>query len=144
MATAKKIGLFGREIREWVSPPALEILLGAAERISEGSFDGPPGPRQAYLASIQLLVPLSTCDRYLSGPLDASSARRVAELLRSDADAREILVELARREAERAAGCPLYDLQVEIDASHRGDTIVLGMDVEARVQPLRSENGGAR
>lgn len=144
MAAAKKIGLFGREIREWVSPPALEILLGAAERITEGSFDGPPGPRQAYLASIQLIVPLSACARYLSGPLDAASARRVAELLRSDTQAREILVELARGEAEQAAGCPLYELQVEIDASHRGETIFLGMDVEARVQPQRTLGRGAR
>lgn len=142
MASARKIGLFGREIREWISPPALEILLGAAERISEGSFEGPPGPRQAYLASLQLQIPLSACAEYLSGPLDAASARRVTELLRTDAKSQEILVEVARKEAERGAGCPLFDLQVEIDVSHRGETIVLGMDVEARVQPLSSQTGG--
>jgi hypothetical protein len=142
MAAAKKIGLFGREIREWISPPALEILLGAAERITEGSFEGPPGPRQAYLGSIQLQIPLSACAEYLAEPLDASAARRVAELLRTDAKSREILLEVARQEAQRAAGCQLHELHVEIDSSHRGDTIIVGMDVEARVQPLSAGYGG--
>lgn len=143
MAAAHRIGLFRQEIREWIAPPALEILIGSAERISEGAFDGPPGPQQAYLATIQLVVPLSLCDRYLSGPLDAASARRVTELVRTDPLAQEILGEVAQREAERGAGCSLHEVQVEIEASHHGDTLVLAMDVEARVQPLRDQGNGA-
>ena len=141
MAVAGRIGLIGQEIREWISPSALEILIGQAERISEGAFDGPPGPNQCYLATIQLRVSLSSCDHYLSGPLDAVSARRAAELIRQDPLAREILNEVALKEAERGAGCALHQAQVDMDASHRGDTLVFSMDVEARVQPGWCQGG---
>jgi hypothetical protein len=141
MAATRKIALLCREIREWIAPPALEILLGSAECISEGSFDGPPGPLQAYLASIQLVIPLAASAEYLSGPLDAATARQLAGLLRTDPFAQEILQEVARAESERAAGCALYDLQVEIDVGHQADTLLVSMDVEAHVRPQQLRDG---
>lgn len=142
MAGTRRIALFRREIREWIAPAALEILLGAGDCISEGSFDGPPGPDQSYLASIQLHIPLASCAEYLSGPLDAATARRLAELLRADVFAQEILRELARSEAERAAGCALPEVQVEIDIGHQGETVLVSMDVEARVRPATQNGAG--
>jgi hypothetical protein len=154
MAAARKVALFRREIHEWISPPAFEILLGAAEVLAEGSFDGAPGPEQSYLASIQIQVSLPACAEYIRDPLDAAAARRLTEMIRQDRLIRELLHERARREAERAAGCALHELQVEIDTSHRGERLLVSMDVEARVRPRsagrvhgaehRGEHRGAR
>ena len=135
MAVARKVALFRREIREWISPPAFEILLGAAEVLAEGSFEGPPGPDQVYLASIQIQVNLPQCSHFIRDPLDAAAARRLAEMIRQDRLIQELLREIATREAETAAGCRLADLQIEVDTSHRGDELMVSMDVEGRVRP---------
>ena len=135
MAVSRKVALFRREIREWISPPAFEILVGAADVIAEGSFEGPAGPDQVYLASIQLQVALPACAQFIRDPLDAAAARRLAEMIRQDELIQELLRELGRKEAERAAGCHLHDLQIEVDTGHRGDALLVSMDVEARVKP---------
>lgn len=145
MALARRVALFRREIREWISPPALDILLGAADLITEGSFEGDAGAEQLYLASIQATVDLGRCAAYIREPLDAAAARQLAEQIRSDETARDLLGELARREAESAAGCPLYDLHVEIETGYSGESLQIGLDVEARTQPsaLRSRRDSA-
>jgi len=136
MARATRVALFRREIREWISPPALEILLGAADIVAEGSFEGTAGAEQLYLASIQATVDLPRCAAYIREPLDAAAARQLARHIHTDETARGLLMDLARREAERTAGCPLYELQVEIEASHRGESLLVALDVEARTQPV--------
>jgi hypothetical protein len=55
-------------------------------------------------------------------------------MLLSDQIVREVLAELALREAERAAGCALFELQTEMDASHRGDELRISIDVEGLVR----------
>lgn len=135
MALAKRVALFRREIREWISPPALDIILGASDLIAEGSFEGDAGEEQLYLASIQATVDLPRCAAYIREPLDAAAARQLAQQIRTDETARGLLGELARREAERTAGCPLYDLQVEIEADYHGESLQITLDVEARTQP---------
>jgi hypothetical protein len=134
MAPARKVSLFRREIREWISPPAFEILIGAADVIAEGSFDTTENDNPIFLGSIEIKVPLSACAAYIRDPLDAAAARRLAQMLLSDQIVREVLTELALREAERAAGCALFELQTEMDASHRGDELRISIDVEALVR----------
>jgi hypothetical protein len=141
MASARKVTLFRREIREWISPPALEILMGAAEVVTEGAFDpsSPEGPR--YLGSVRLRIALPRCAAYLRGPLDASAAHRLVQLLKDDAVSREVLQEIALREAERSAGCRLYGLEVEVATSHRGEELYVDLDVEGRVRPAAVGGG---
>ncbi len=134
MVSARKVSLFRREIREWISPPAFEILMGAAEIITEGSFDTPADQSPVFLGSVQVVVPLSACSSFIQGPLDASAARRLTQMILSDRMAREVLGELALREAERAAGCALFELQTEMTASHRGDELRISIDVEGMVR----------
>lgn len=135
MVSARKVSLFRREIREWISPPAFEILIGAAEVITEGSFDTTAADSTVFLGSIQINVPLGSCSTFIRDPLDAAAARQLTLMLRDDEVAREVLVELAQREAERAAGCVLFELQTEIEASHRGDELRISIDVEGLVSP---------
>ncbi len=135
MVSARKVSLFRREIKEWISPPAFEILIGAAEVIAEGSFDTTETDNPIFLGSIQIQVPLSACASYIQDPLDAAAARRLTQMILSDQIAREVLTELALREAERAAGCALFELQTEMDANHQGDELRISIDVEGLVRP---------
>lgn len=142
MAPARKVGLFRREVREWISPPAFEILVGAAEVVAEGAFDpsGADGP--VFLGTVYLRVPLGRCAAHLRGPLDAAAALHLVNLLGKDEVVREVLTELAGREAERLAGCELHDLEVEIAASHKGEEIHIHLDVEGQVQPRQQRRPG--
>jgi hypothetical protein len=137
MTPVRKVSLFRREVREFISPPALEILIGAAEVVAEGSFDpsGAEGP--VFLGSVYVRVPLGRYVGLIRGPLDAAAARRLVQLLRNDDVVREVLGELAQRETERVAGCPLFDLEVEIAATHHGDEVHVHLDVEGQVRPRR-------
>ena len=143
MAVARRVALFRREIREWISPPALDILLRAADLITEGAFEGEAGDEQVYLGSVQVTVDLHRAAAYIREPLDAAAARQLAHHLHTDTVARQLLEELARRESEHAAGCPLYGLQVEIDPRYEGDALHVTLDVEAQTHPIAgAERGG--
>jgi hypothetical protein len=135
MVSARKVTLFRREIKEWISPPAIEILIGAAEVIAEGSFDTSETDNPLFLGSILIKVDLETCGAYIQDPLDAAAARRLAQMILSDQIAREVLTELALREAERSAGCALFELQTEIDASHKGNELSICIELEGLVRP---------
>lgn len=139
MAPARKVALFRREVREWISPPAFEILVGSAEVVAEGAFDPSPQSGPVFLGSVYLRVPLGSCAGYLRGPLDAAAARHLVNLLGRDEVVREVLTELASREAEKLAGCTLYDLEVEIASSHKGEELHIHLDIEGQVQPRRQE-----
>ena len=138
MVPARKVSLFRREIREWISPPAFEILIGAAEVITEGSFDTTEADDPSFLGSIQIKVPLGSCDTFIRYPLDAAAARRLTQMLQDDEIAQEVLLELAQRETERAAGCALFELQTEIETSHQGDELRISIDVEGLVRKINS------
>ncbi len=134
MVSARKVTLFRRKIEEWISPPAFEILMGAAEVIAEGSFDTSETDNPLFLGSILIKVDLSACDAYIQDPLDAAAARRLAQMILSDQIAREVLTELALREAERAAGCALFELQTDMDASHQGNELRISIELEGLVR----------
>ncbi len=135
MVSARKVSLFRREIKEWISPPAFEILIGAAEVIAEGSFDTTENDNPLFLGSILIKVDLSACSSYIQDPLDAAAAKRLTQMILSDQIAREVLTELALREAERSAGCALFELQTEIDASHKGNELSICIELEGLVRP---------
>lgn len=134
MVPARKVSLFRREIKEWISLPAFEILIGAAEVIAEGSFDTTETDNPLFLGSILIKVDLSACASYIQDPLDAAAARRLTQMILSDRIAREVLTELALREAERSAGCALFELQTEMDATHRGEELRISIELEALVR----------
>jgi len=134
MVSARKVSLFRREIKEWISLPAFEILMGAAEVIAEGSFDNSETDNPLFLGSILIKVDLSDCESFIQAPLDAAAARRLTQMILSDQIAREVLTELALREAERVAGCALFGLQTEMNASHQGNELRISIELEGLVR----------
>lgn len=133
MVSTRKVSLFRREIKERISPPAFEILIGAADVIAEGSFDTSETDTPLFLGSILIKVDLSACDSFIRDPLDAAAAKRLTQMILSDPIAREVLAELALREAERSAGCALFELQTEMDASHHGNELRISIELEGLV-----------
>ena len=103
MARATRIALFEREVRERLSRAALELVLGRAEVMSEGQR-GVRNGRDAYFGSTMLTIDLPSLDLLLRDACDAGTARRLAELLESDAEAGTRIEALAETEAARVAG----------------------------------------
>src|SRR5215218_4951447 len=102
MARATRIALFEREVRERLSRAALELVLGRAEVISEGQR-GVRAGRDAYFGSTMLTIDLPSLDLLLRDACDAGTARRLAELLETDATAQQRIQALAEAEAARVA-----------------------------------------
>src|SRR6266540_158300 len=82
---------------------AARRLLARADVISEGQR-GVRGGRDAYLGSTMLTIDLPSLDLLLREACDAGTARRLAELLEEDKDARTRIEALAAAEAARVAG----------------------------------------
>src|SRR6516165_9212251 len=103
MARATRVALFEREVRERPSRAAFELVLGRAEVISEGQRSVRSG-RDAYFGSTMLTIDLPSLELLLRDACDAGTARRLADLLETDAQAAAHVEALAAREAARVAG----------------------------------------
>lgn len=126
MATARRVSLFEREIRVRLSSPAIEILFGLAQVLSEGQVDG-----GGYFGSTMVTIDLSRATGAVSDECDAATARRVADLLASDPRVRRRATELAIAEAEARAGCQLVSPQVDLRVRASGVHVQIDVDVEA-------------
>jgi hypothetical protein len=134
MARASRVTLFQREIRERLSAPAIELLLDAAEVLSEGQAE-PGDARATYYGSTMITIDLAKLADLVREPCDAASARRVSELLAADGRAAARVRKIAEREARRLAGRALG--RIAISPSHRyaGSRVFVDVDVEGGVGP---------
>lgn len=131
MARVTRVALFQREIRERLSDAALHVLLAKAEVISEGQVA--PAGMAKYYGSTMLTMDLALCTAEFREMMDAATALRVAEMLRSDRRFKPRLRDLARREAERVADAKLKNLEMEVKVDVRGPRVLVDLDVEATV-----------
>src|SRR6185503_4975473 len=130
MARATRIALFEREVRERLSRAALELVLGRAEVISEGQR-GVRGGRDAYLGSTMLTIDLPSLDLLLREACDAGTARRLAELLEQDNEARTRIEALAAAEAARVAGATPTAVSTHVTIRAQAAKVFIDIDVEA-------------
>ncbi len=132
MARARRIAAIEREVRERLSPTALEALLEAAEVISEGQVavgdDGAP----RYYGSTMVTLDLPRLAGVLREPCDALLARRLAALLGRDGAAQARVRALGATEAARRAGGPLVGAETEVRVRVEGPRVFLDVDVEGR------------
>jgi hypothetical protein len=129
MARARRVSLFEREIRIRLSSAATEILLQLASVLSEGQVEG-----DCFFGSTMMTIDLGRAARLVSDTCGLAAARRVAELLTKDKRFRDRARGLARAEAERLAGRPLRDLEIDLRVRRNGTHLQLDMDVEANVE----------
>ena len=130
MARATRIALFEREVRERLSRAALELVLGRAEVMSEGQR-GLRNGRDAYFGSTMMTIDLPSLDLLLRDACDAGTARRLAELLESDAEAGTRIEALAETEAARVAGAAPKSVSTHVTIRLQAAKVFIDIDVEA-------------
>jgi hypothetical protein len=130
MARATRIALFEREVRERLSRTALELVLSRAEVISEGQRSTRNG-RDAYFGSTMLTIDLPSLELLLRDACDAGTARRLADLLQSDAQAVASVEALAGREASRVCGARPNAVRTHVAIRAQAAKVFIDIDVEA-------------
>jgi hypothetical protein len=130
MARATRIALIEREVRERLSPAALELCLSRADVISEGQRSK-RGGRDAYFGSTMMTIDLPALELVLRDACDAGTARRLAELLEADATAAARITDLAAREAARIAGATPTEVSTHVSIRAQAAKVFIDIDVEA-------------
>lgn len=138
MAAVRRIALFRREIRESISPVAIEVLLASATRISEGQVaaDG------RYYGSTMLTIDLERVRDRVCDVCDVATAARLAQLLRQEPTVQQRTGRLALEEARRISGRALRRAEADIRVRSEGARVFIDVDVEA--EPARPALGGRR
>lgn len=130
MVRAMRIALFQREIRERLSPAALDLIFARVEVISEGQR-AVRGGRDSYFGSTMLTFDLPALSAVLSDACDAGTARRLAALLEGDPSVARRIQDLSEREAARVAGAAPRQVGTHVSIRSQGAKVFVDVDVEA-------------
>lgn len=135
-----QVSLIRREIRESLSPNAIELLFSHAELVIEAGQD--PGGSSAY-ATVMVTIDLSRCKDLVREPSDAATAHRVAELMEKDKRVAARLKQLARPYlCEQAArSVALKQIGVEFRARAQDERVLIDGDAMVTLSP--NPGGGA-
>lgn len=129
----RRVQLIRREIREVLSPPAIELLFEHAELVVEGGEElgGRRAGERRVFATVMVTIDLARCAGLVREPADAATARRVSELMQAEPRVHERLRSLATRELARLAGAAPEALVVAVEASVRVEGVVVLVDIDA-------------
>jgi hypothetical protein len=129
MTRATRITLFEREVRERLSPAALDVAFERADLLSEGQ-PIERGNRRIYFGSTMMTLDLAELAEVVRESCDAATARRFASLLQEDASVATRVRAIAEREAVRVAGRALGDVRTHVTIYAQGAKVFLDIDVE--------------
>jgi hypothetical protein len=137
----RRVPLIRREIREFLSPNAMEILFDAAEALVECGLDD---DGTAAYATVMVTVELAAVGTLIREPADAATAVRLAELLQQDGAVARRLAQLARPYlcdvAERSI--PASSIEIEHTARAEGERLLV--DGDAMVSLVKAAAEGSR
>lgn len=151
MARVVRVTLFEREVRERLSGAAIELLLSAAEVLSEGgvasanpALAGRAAGSEAFFGSTMLTIDVARLHAAVREPCDVTRAARIAAFIVADARIARRVRKIAEREAERIAGRPLAGALCEVRVRSHDTTVFVDVDIEegAPALPLRAPAGG--
>ena len=94
-----KIQLIRREVREFLSVPALELLFSRADLVVEGALDE-QSRGQHWFATVMVTLDLCGYEGVFREPSDYATARKVAELMQGQAWVKERMTAMLRSELE--------------------------------------------
>ena len=146
-ARVQKVQLIRREVREVLSPSALEVLFKYGEHVVEAGPELGRGRRpagQRFYATVMVTIDLRRCAVHFCEPADVATADKLAELMLGSARVRHKLVELARPELARLAGVAPEQLLVEIDHHVRSEGPQVFIDGDAMVSLGSVSKAGER
>lgn len=132
-AKVRRIQLIRREIREVLSPSALEVLFDHAELVVEGGEElgGQRAGDRRVFATVMVTLDLARCAGQVREPADEATARRVAELMEVEPRVHERLRSLAARELARLGGAEPEEITVAVETSLRAEGTAVLIDVDA-------------
>jgi hypothetical protein len=167
----RRIPLIRREVRESLSPSALELLFAGAELIVEGDRDLARRARNEDRGYATVMVTIDLASRgsapegpsrgsapegpsrgsapegpsvadLMREPADVATAERVAELMRGSALVRRRLIELARPRLADMFGQAARSLRIELLPVVRVSGARILIDGDAVVMLRRAAGGG--
>jgi hypothetical protein len=139
-ARVQKVQLIRREIRETLSPSALEVLWRHGEHVVEGGGEvGRESAGRRFYATVMVTFDLRRCAQYFREPADVATAERLAELLIGSPRVRNKLIALARPELARMAQVAEQCLHIEMDhhARAEGTQVLIDGDAMVTLEPAR-------
>lgn len=141
-ASVQKVQLIRREIRETLSPSALEVLWRHGEHVIEGGGElshGRGAAGRRFYATVMVTFDLRRCAAYFREPADVATAERLAELLIGSPRVKTKLIALARAELARLAQVPDSQLHIEMDhhARAEGTQVLIDGDAMVSLEPAR-------
>jgi hypothetical protein len=141
-ASVQKVQLIRREIRETLSPSALEVLWRHGEHVIEGGRElghGGGAAGRRFYATVMVTFDLRRCAAYFREPADVATAERLAELLIGSPRVKTKLIALARAELARLAQVPDSQLHIEMDhhARAEGTQVLIDGDAMVSLEPAR-------
>jgi len=145
-ASVQKVQLIRREIRETLSPSALEVLWRHGEHVIEGGGElgsVPGGAGRRFYATVMVTFDLRRCAAYFREPADVATAERLAELLIGSPRVKTKLIALARAELARLAQVPDSQLHIEMDHHARAEGTLVLIDGDAMVSLESARKAGS-
>jgi len=130
------VNLIRREVRESLSPNALEILFSRAELVVE-SGDDPSG--EVVYATVMATFDLARCADLVREPADAATALRLSELLMNDRRVARRLVALARPYLCEAAeqSVPASAVAMDFKVRVEDERVLIDGDAMVSLRELR-------
>ncbi|HEY7954030.1 MAG TPA: hypothetical protein VII38_02020 [Polyangia bacterium] len=129
MAQAVRVTLFEREVRERLSGPAVEILLGRAQVLAEGRRAATASCADVFFGTIMLTIDLERLAGDVREPCDAMAAERVAQMMGADARVMKRVRQLAEREAARLAGAKVQVHSADVRVRAEGTRVFVDVEI---------------
>jgi hypothetical protein len=144
----RQVQLIRREIREVLSPNALEVLWRHGEHVIEAGqeLSHGRGAQQAafkrFYATVMVTFDLRRGAGSFREPADVATAERLAELMLGSPRVQKKLVALARPELARLAQMPEACLYIEMDFHVRAEGTRILLDGDAMVSLESARKAG--
>jgi hypothetical protein len=123
---ARRVSLFEREVRVYLTSPALELLFAHAQVLSEGQKQG-----AAYFGSTMITFSLERLAELVRDPCDAGTAQRIADLVLGDPRVQARARVIATQEVARRLSAPVGRVDIDVRVRAAGACIHLDLDVQA-------------
>ena len=140
-ARVQRVQLIRREVREVLSPGAIEVLFEHADLVVEGGEElgGRRAADRRLYATVMVTIDLTRCGTCFREPADEATARRVAELMEADPQVHQRVRSLAAREVAQLAETEPHTLTLALETGVRADgtAVLLDIDVVATIATRR-------
>jgi hypothetical protein len=130
LVQVRRIALFEREIREYLSQAALDVVFARMDVLSEGECSsGQAG--KVFVGSTMLTCDVAALADVFREPADEGTARHLGELLGKEKTLEARTQRIVRREVERITSQRPKAVRGQTGIRTQGTRVFLDIDVEA-------------